>query len=457
MRTGFQRYHIEVKDAPPRFKIPSKFIVKRYNNCSNLQECTQTCLYGVHVVGKDGKIAEPLSDLCRGCYICVLKCPDLAISVEENPESRDMGNEYFTADRMRTIYFESESGKVPVSGTGYNGPFSGKGFDGIWFDFSEIVRPTRDGIHGREFISTSVDLGRRPSRLTFGNSGELLSAIPNIVEIPIPMILESPLVSLTNGRLQLAVAKAASELRTLAIVEFEKVTDDLAPYASCIIPRVGPESIGSAKGVIRQSRIVEVDLVDEDGGIEDCLEEIRSVNPSVLVSFRIPCSEKSPRTAYNLTEEGADIIHLYLNDEMVERDPDRIVAGIQRTHSFLVEKNVRESVTLISSGGVAEAAHVPKSIILGADAVGVGLAYEIALGCKVCYGDSHSSDCGLKIGAEDIEWAVQRIANLFGSWRDQLLEVLGGMGLREVRRQRGEIGRAMFYNDLEMKIFGGGE
>jgi hypothetical protein len=31
------------------------------------------------------------------------------------------------------------------------------------------------------------------------------------------------------------------------------------------------------------------------------------------------------------------------------------------------------------------------------------------------------------------------------------------MGLREVRRQRGEIGRAIFHEDLEKRIFGGGE
>jgi len=31
------------------------------------------------------------------------------------------------------------------------------------------------------------------------------------------------------------------------------------------------------------------------------------------------------------------------------------------------------------------------------------------------------------------------------------------MGLREVRRQRGEIGRAMFYQDFEEKIFGDSE
>jgi hypothetical protein len=50
--------------------------------------------------------------------------------------------------------------------------------------------------------------------------------------------------------------------------------------------------------------------------------------------------------------------------------------------------------------------------------------------------------------------ATQRITNLIGAWRDQLLEVLGGMGLREVRRQAGEVGRAMFYEDLETKVFG---
>jgi NAD-dependent dihydropyrimidine dehydrogenase PreA subunit len=457
MKTGFQRYHIEVKDAPPRFKIPPRFIVKRYNNCSNLQECAQACVYGVHVVGKDGKIAEPLNDLCRGCYICVLKCPDLAISVEENPESRGLGNEYFTADRMRTIYFEAETGKVPVSGTGYNGPFSGKGFDGIWFDFSEIVRPTRDGIHGREFISTSVDLGRRPSRLHFGEKGELLSSYPNIMEIPIPMILEVPLLSRSSDQLQLAVVKAASELQTLAIIDLKNFSDGFTHYASSIIPRVDPNHIASAKAAIRQSRVIEVDLKDGDLGTMDCLREIRDLNPSVLVSFRIPYDERSHEISYMLTEKGADIIHLYVDDEDIERVPDNITNAIQRTHSYLVEKNVREKVTLITSGGIAEAAHVPKSIILGADAVGIGLAYEIALGCRVCYGDHHSSNCALRIENEDVEWAAQRIVNLLGAWRDQLLEVLGGMGLREVRRQRGEMGRAMFYNDLETRIFGGEE
>ena len=39
------------------------------------------------------------------------------------------------------------------------------------------------------------------------------------------------------------------------------------------------------------------------------------------------------------------------------------------------------------------------------------------------------------------------------AWRDQLLEILGAMGLREVRRLRGEMGRAMLQVELEREAF----
>ncbi len=81
---------------------------------------------------------------------------------------------------------QAKTGKIPVSGAGYGGVFAGEGFDSCWTDMSEIVRPTRDGIHGREYISTSVDLGRKPMFLAFDEQGEMLVAPSPLLEIPLP-------------------------------------------------------------------------------------------------------------------------------------------------------------------------------------------------------------------------------------------------------------------------------
>jgi hypothetical protein len=44
--------------------------------------------------------------------------------------------------------------------------------------------------------------------------------------------------------------------------------------------------------------------------------------------------------------------------------------------------------------------------------------------------------------------------NLIGAWHSQLIEVLGAMGIREVRRLRGEMGRAIFMEEIEKEAFG---
>jgi len=435
-----------------RSNFPPKFIVKRYNNCTNEQECVEACIYGVHVVDENGQIAEPISERCRGCFLCVLACPKGAISVELNPEFKKLGDSYFTPERIETIYFEAETGRVPVSGTGYKGPFAGRGFDSIWFDFSEIVRPTRDGIYGREYISTAVDLGREPPYLTFSN-GNLTCNPPTIIEIPIPMILDTPAYTPTIENLQLAVVKAAHKLETFAIVNVENYTEKLLPYSSNIIPRMKLDNVEKFKDLIKISRIIEVNIENESIGedeVKHLIEYVKNINPSTLISFRFIYNREAKEKAYILTRSGVDIIHMYTDDKAVRDKPDLIVNAIRQIHLYLVSKKVRDEITFISSGGIAEVSHVPKSIALGADAVCIGLPYQIALGCKVCYGGKHSEDRPLRVEKEDIEWAMQRIINLIGSWRDQLIEVLGGTGMRDARRLRGEMGRTMTYKVLEL-------
>jgi Pyruvate/2-oxoacid:ferredoxin oxidoreductase delta subunit len=456
MTSIYKRYHIETKDAILKKKFPSKFIIKRYNNCLNVQECTQTCIYEVHKRMDDGHVNEPDTDLCRGCHLCTLVCPKNGLVLQINPEFEALGDSYFTPDRIKTISFEAETGRVPVSGTGYRGLFAGKGFDGIWFDFSEIVRPTRDGIHGREYISTSVDLGRKVSYLNFDTSGIVQSRVPQNIEIPIPMIIDIPCSSANNEFLLLAIVKAAYQLKTFAIVNAANYSNTMIPYASNIILRISTKNFSDFAHLIRASQIIEIEIQAHEN-VAHVLDYIRMQNQNALISFYLPYDRISGEQVYKFAQIGVDIIHFYLPEEVCRQNPEQIVTSIQQVHTSLVEAGVRDEITFISSGGIAEAAHVPKSIILGADAVSIGSAYLIALGCSICDRKNPTLNCPLIINEQDIDLVSQRIINLFGAWRDQLLEVLGGMGLREVRRQRGERGRTLFFKELDEKIFGDGK
>ena len=99
------------------------------------------------------------------------------------------------------------------------------------------------------------------------------------------------------------------------------------------------------------------------------------------------------------------------------------------------------------------AEHVAKVIICGADGVAIDLPLLISLECQLCGKCQKGLSCPVEVEKIELGWATQRIMNLVGAWRSQLIEVLGAMGLREVRRLRGETGRAMFFRDLERENF----
>ncbi len=152
-----------------------KFVITRADNCINCGKCEKACIYGVHKRSEQDprKMADPLSHLCKNCFRCVSDCPQRALTMSPGAEYRALGRGIWTPLRISTIWSEAETGKIPVFGAGYRGMFAGPNYDGMWTDMSEIVRPTRDGIHGRESISTCVDLGSKPLSLEFDPSGGL--------------------------------------------------------------------------------------------------------------------------------------------------------------------------------------------------------------------------------------------------------------------------------------------
>jgi len=127
---------------------------------------------------------------------------------------------------------------------------------------------------------------------------------------------------------------------------------------------------------------------------------------------------------------------------------------LREVHRALVKDGCRDELTLIASGGIALPEHMAKAIICGADLVAVDVPLVLALECRLCGECLAGRPCPVELDRIEEEFATRRIVNLLGAWHQQLIEVLGAMGIREVRRLRGETGRAMFFEDLERDSFG---
>ncbi len=149
-----------------------------------------------------------------------------------------------------------------------------------------------------------------------------------------------------------------------------------------------------------------------------------------------------------LARNGAEIIHLSADAGGRGEKGETLLPCLRRSHLRLVEEGIRDAVTLIASGGIAAAEHVPKTIVLGADAVVVDVPLVIAMECTVCGQCLELKPCPRRLDDLNPKWGASRVINLMVSWRDQLLEVLGAMGIRDVRRLRGEMGRAMLADDM---------
>ena len=147
-----------------------------------------------------------------------------------------VGDDYWTADMINSTWAQSHTGKIPVSGAGYRGRFVGEGFDSMWTDMSEIVRPTRDGIHGREYINTMVELSRRPMRLKFNPDMSLAMDLPPILEIPIPVMFQQPDFGVLSETVLLSMARAAAVLGIFMFVKTQEYSPAVAEFASSIVP-----------------------------------------------------------------------------------------------------------------------------------------------------------------------------------------------------------------------------
>lgn len=449
----YHRYHIDAIETEDLWKIPRRFnvkvgkfglaklIFKEFFKYFGHWETifSRPCTYGVF----SGPIGgfSPRPDLCVGCLRCEVQHPEF-VTVTPNGELRALGDKYLTWQHISTIDEEARKGGVPVRGQGYRGKFGGPGFDGMFTDMSEIVRPSRDGIHGRELIGTQVDIGSKPMHLSFDSQGNLLNQ-PEMLTIQVPFVYSAPPKELADDRVFRIMAAAATKIDSIALIPVDDV-NRLGIGGANIAPIVNCDGCDVPEG----TRMVELRAWNADA--HSALSE-----KGLLVSVAINMASDWRSELKEAIDGGASILHLYADHHGLDGKGEFLMETLAEAHLGLVEQGIRDKVTLLGSGGIAGADHLPKAIISGLDAVGLDHALLIAMQARLTGNTQKRDSATVQLPKNlDENWGQQRIVNLSCSWRDQMLEILGAMGVREVRRLRGEFGRSMRCADLEAEAFG---
>ena len=244
---------------------------------------------------------------------------------------------------------------------------------------------------------------------------------------------------------------AAKHLGIFMALPCKMMDEGLERYKSSLIPVFdSKDKIVSLGDDVRMAEII------WDSKIRKRLEDFKKLNPGVLIAVKLPITKESDEEIIGLMKAGCSVFDLEgtYNGRSAGDQSRYAKDDIRSIHQALVREGVRNEVTLLASGGFAMAEHVAKALICGVDGVFIDFPILIALECRMCQRCRKGLSCPVKIEEAPSKWVASRTVNIMGAWHNQLLEIMGAMGIRECRRLRGEAGRAMFFEELDREIFG---
>ncbi len=476
-----EKWPPEVKQTPSRFRRPlSKYKIIRNENCDNCGICVDVCPYGVHkFVGK--KVQSPNEHYCIGfaCqgtdHYCIDKCPQNALSLVQNPTMEALGDHRWPADLILGTWYQAEYGRPPAH-LEYKIGDSGDGFDRLRFNF-ELDNQTPTSWEIDPEISTSIELNRRGD-----NRPQVTISVPWYGG---GMSFGS--ISLT---VMLARAKACAAWNTFTCTGEGGYPDELVPYKDYIITQIATGLFGVREETIKRAKIVEFKYAQGAkpglGGhllgdkvtpavarmrqsipgmslfspfpfhsvysVEDHkkhIDWVKEINPKALIAVKVSTPNDVDMVAIGSYYAGAHIIFLDGSYGGTGAAPDiakkniamPIELAVPKVHRFLVEEGVRDKVVLMAGGGIRTAYDIAKIIALGADGVVTGTSELVALECTRCHNCESGKGCPRGIATTDprlsamvkLDWAAQRISNLFYSWYLQLIDILKRLGMKSVK------------------------
>ena len=491
--------------------LPTKFIVERDpERCIQCQVCVNQCTFETYYYDSEDNTVRNREENCVGCHRCVVFCPTQALTVRRN--TLDYRENYnWRPEVIEDIIKQAETGGVLLTGMG-DDKDQCIYWDHLVLNASQVTNPSIDPV--REPMELTTYLGRKPDKVELHQERlSLATELGPQVKLEVPVMFTAMSYGAVSLNVHESLARAATELGTLWNTGEGGLHPKLYKYGNNTTVQVASGRFGVHPEYLDVARIIEIKIGQGAkpgiGGhlpgekvsaevsmtrmipqgtdalspapqhdiysIEDLAQLVyalkEATNYTKPVSVKIASVHNSAAIASGIVRAGADIIVLDGLRGATGAAPKiirdnvgiPIELALASVDSRLRQEGIRNQASIVVSGGIRNSGDVAKAIALGADAVYIGTAALIALGCTVCQ-QCHTGKCAWGICTTDLaltrrinpDIGARRLANLLRGWSLELKDILGGMGVNALESLRGNRLhlRGIDLTDTELEILG---
>jgi glutamate synthase domain-containing protein 2 len=470
------------------------------DRCMLCDRCIDNCPYGTF--RREGDRIMVNSRNCTACHRCIAMCPRDAITLEEQPVDY-RSHPLWTRGVREDIYNQARTGKIILAGMG-NALDYPVIFDRLVLDACQVTNPSIDPL--REPMELRTYIGKKPKQLEFSRNAagdiELATHLAPNLQVETPIMIGHMSYGAISLNAQRSMARAVADVGTFMGTGEGGLHRALHPYQDHMVVQVASGRFGVDIDYLERGAAIEIKIgqgakpgigghlpgekvcmdvsctrmIPEGSdaispaphhdiySIEDLAQLVRSLKEATgwqkPVFVKIAAVHNAAAIAAGIARSSADAVVLdgfrggTGAAPKVFRDHVGIPveAAVASVDKKLRDQGIRNEISIIASGGIRSSADVAKAVALGADAVYIGTAALVSMGCRVC-GNCYRGLCPWGIATQrpdlvarldpEVEW--QHVANLIRGWTLELSELMGAAGINSIESLRGNRDRLRGY------------
>ena len=492
-----------------RLFYPDYEVVRNYDRCINCRVCERQCANEVHFFDEEGNVMLADDSKCVDCQRCVSLCPTRALKITES------GNTYkknynWKGSAIKEIALQAETGGVLLSSMGNPEEYPVY-WDKILLNASQVTNPSIDPL--REPMETKTFLGKKNCEIFRNKNGRIVNTLPPNLELSMPMMFAAMSYGAISYNAHASLAKAAKELGIFYNTGEGGLHQDFYPYGDHTIVQVASGRFGVHPDYLQAGAAIEIKIgqgakpgigghlpgqkntgdisktrmIPEGSdaispaphhdiySIEDLRQLVFSLKEATQykkpVCVKVSAVHNISAIASGIARSGADIIAIDGFRGGTGAAPTRIrdhvgipvELALAAVDERLRNEGIRDNVSIVVRGSIRNSTDIVKAIALGADAVYIGTAALIALGCHLCRScQGGKCNWGISTQRPDLvkrlnpEIGAERLINLMQAWNNEISEIMGGMGINSIEALRGNrlMLRGIGLTEKELQILG---